>query len=109
MTREEKEHIKEQVRNEISSLEKSVITLTELLDPEVQSDANDWFTTKESNPSKEINEIALAKTKQRIILLREILPRIDNPDYGICVICSKPIPFERMKAVPSATRCVSCQ
>jgi len=109
MTKEEREHIRKQVRNEISSLEKSVITLTELLDSEVQSDANDWFTTKESNPSKQINEIALAKARQRIMLLREILPRIDNPDYGICVICNKPIPFERMKAVPSATRCISCQ
>ena len=109
MTKEEREHIRKQVRNEISSLEKSVITLTELLDSEVQSDANDWFTTKESNPSKQINEIALAKARHRIMLLREILPRIDNPDYGICVICNKPIPFERMKAVPSATRCISCQ
>lgn len=109
MTTEEKEIIRKHVKGEISSLEKSVVTLTELLDSEVQSDANDWFTTKESNPSKEINEIALAKARQRIIILREILSRIDNPDYGICVICSKPIPFERMKAVPAATRCISCQ
>ena len=85
-----------------------MITLMELLDSEVQSDANDWFTTKESNPSKEINELALVKAKQKIMLLKEIINRIDSPDYGICVICNKPIAFERMKAVPSATRCVSC-
>lgn len=35
--------------------EKSINTGSELLNGEVQSDANDWFTSKESNPSKEIN------------------------------------------------------
>ena len=108
MTGEEKEIIRKHVKGEISSLEKSVITLTELLDSEIQSDANDWFTTKDSNPSKDINEISLAKTRQKIMMLKEILNHIDSPDYGICVICDKPIAFERMKAVPSATRCVSC-
>jgi len=61
MTQEERDRIRDQINHEISILEKSVITLSELLNGEVQSDANDWFTSKESNPSKEINELALEK------------------------------------------------
>jgi hypothetical protein len=67
MTQEEKKKIKKQVLEEISVLEKSIGTFTELLNSEVQSDANDWFSSKESNPSKEINELALEKDSKRIL------------------------------------------
>jgi DnaK suppressor protein len=108
MTQEERDTIRNQINKEISELEKSINTFSELVNEEVQSDANDWFTSKESNPSKEMNELALLKAKQRIITLRNVLLRIDMPSYGICVKCNKPIPFERLKAIPSATRCLSC-
>ena len=108
MTEEERTSIRDQIKHEISTLEKSISTLTELLNGEVQSDANDWFTSKESNPSKEINEMALEKAKQRIVILRIVLLRVDMPSYGICTKCNKPIPFERLKAIPSTTRCLSC-
>jgi len=108
MTQEERNILQAQVNREIADLEKSIRTLSGLLDGEVQSDANDWFTSKESNPSKEINELALAKAKRRIVELRSVLLRIDTPAYGICIKCKKPIPFERLKAMPATTRCLSC-
>jgi RNA polymerase-binding transcription factor len=109
MTQEERDRIREQIKNEISTLEKSIITLSELINEEVQSDANDWFTSNESNPSKEINELALEKSRQRIVILNNVLLRIDTPLFGICSKCNKPIPFERLKAVPTTTRCLSCR
>jgi DnaK suppressor protein len=108
MTQKERDMIREQLKHEISVLEKSIATLSELIDAEVQSDANDWFTSKESNPSKEINEMALEKAKQKIIILHNVLSRVDMPSYGICSRCNKPIPFERLKAIPATTRCLSC-
>ena len=108
MSPSEKDNIRVIVEAEIEKLERSVITLTELLEPDVQSDANDWFTSKESNPSKEINDLALIKARQKIVILKSVLNRIDSPDFGICIKCSKPISFERLKAVPDATRCISC-
>ncbi|MDT8401355.1 MAG: TraR/DksA C4-type zinc finger protein [Bacteroidales bacterium] len=108
MTTEEKNEIRKRVEHEIQALKESIDTLTDLVsDDEVQSDANDWFTTKE-NTGKEINEHALAKARQRLKILNEVLKRIDSPAYGICTTCKKPIPFERMKAMPTATRCLSC-
>jgi hypothetical protein len=61
MTQEERNIIRDQIGREISILEKSINTLSELIRGEVQSDANDWFTSRESNPSKEINELAMEK------------------------------------------------
>jgi DnaK suppressor protein len=108
MTQEERDKIKDQIKLEISNLEKSINTLTELINGEIQSDVNDWFSSKESNPSKEINELALEKAEQKITILRKVLLSVDTPAFGICVKCNKPIPFERLKAIPSTTRCLSC-
>jgi DnaK suppressor protein len=108
MTQEERDKIRDQINHEISVLENSILTLTELIVGEVQSDANDWFTTKESNPSKEINEQALEKAKQRIIILHNVLTRVNTPSFGICIKCNNPIPLERLKAMPTALQCLSC-
>ena len=108
MTPEEREEIRKRVEGEIQTLRESIETLTDLTEEEVESNANDWFTTKESNPGKDINELVLAKAKERLKILNAVLDKIDSPGYGICTVCKKPIPFERLKAVPTARRCITC-
>lgn len=108
MKPEEKETIRKHIEKEVSRLQKSVVTLTELAESDVKSDTNNWFSSKESNASGEINDMALIKARQRLIVLNEALQRIDNPDFGICVKCNKPIAIQRLIAVPTAIRCISC-
>lgn len=107
MTSTQREEIRARVEEEIKTLRESIVTLTDLTDEEIQTDANDWFTTKE-NQGKDINELALAKAKRRLKVLNNVLNRIDKADFGICTMCKKPIPFERLKAVPTTTRCMAC-
>ncbi len=108
MTAEDKKVIKKRVEKEIQTLNRSIAMLLDLTEPDVQSDANDWFSSKESNAGKAINEQALGKAKQRLLILQDVLKRIDSPGYGICYVCKKPIPPERLKAVPTAIRCIFC-
>lgn len=35
--------------------------------------------------------------------------RIASGGYGVCVDCSRDIGFERLRATPSAIRCIDCQ
>jgi DnaK suppressor protein len=108
MLPEERDSIRRRVEKEISDLRKSVVTLAELAESDVQSDANDWFSSKESNASGEINGLALIKAKKRLLVLNELLSRIDRPDFGVCMKCNKPIPLPRLLAIPTATMCVTC-
>lgn len=108
MTQEERDTIRRHIEKEISTLQKSIATLTELAESDVQADANDWFSSKESNASGEINDMALSKAKQRLMVLNEVLLRIDKPEFGICVKCNKPIAVGRLMANPTAIRCISC-
>jgi DnaK suppressor protein len=43
--------------------------------------------------------------------LREVeaaLLRVDDGTYGVCIVCGRPIPDERLEARPTAVTCVGC-
>ena len=41
--------------------------------------------------------------------IEKAISRIESGAYGQCEVCQKPIPMARLKAIPWATRCISCQ
>lgn len=41
--------------------------------------------------------------------IEKAITRIETGAYGKCETCQKPIPMPRLKALPWATRCISCQ
>ncbi|MFO7768556.1 MAG: TraR/DksA C4-type zinc finger protein [bacterium] len=41
--------------------------------------------------------------------LNKALERIEEGTYGYCEECGKPIPVERLKAVPHARLCIECK
>ncbi len=43
-----------------------------------------------------------------IYQIREALKRISEGTYGICAQCGADIDPKRLKALPTATRCISC-
>ncbi len=42
-------------------------------------------------------------------LVEEALERVEMGEYGVCEVCSEPIPPRRLDAVPWAKNCVTCQ
>ncbi|MCB2075283.1 MAG: TraR/DksA family transcriptional regulator [Novosphingobium sp.] len=46
--------------------------------------------------------------RQEIHEIREALLRIERDEYGTCVSCGADINPERLKALPTATRCIKC-
>lgn len=41
--------------------------------------------------------------------IERAISRIETGAYGRCDTCQKPIPMTRLKALPWATKCISCQ
>lgn len=37
------------------------------------------------------------------------LKKMEEGTYGICEMCGKPIPYERLEALPYANLCVTCK
>jgi len=57
----------------------------------------------------ELNNYFLGR---RLIFLRHLdqaLARIEEGDYGICEMCTKEIPKERLEVVPHTQQCATCK
>ena len=48
-------------------------------------------------------------TSRRLTLIDNALERIKNGKYGICRACGQEIAEGRLKAIPYATLCITCQ
>ena len=54
--------------------------------------------------------LGLAATDRELLYqVNEALGRIEDGNYGLCIICKKPIPATRLKAIPHAQTCLKCQ
>lgn len=54
----------------------------------------------------------MALKEQQVRQLEDIdraLRNIDAGEYGICELCGQDIPFDRLEAMPTSTKCISCQ
>ena len=49
------------------------------------------------------------RDQEELIAIEAARGRIDDGSYGECIDCGKAIPVERLKAQPTAVRCVPCQ
>ncbi len=45
---------------------------------------------------------------EEIKQIKDALKRIDEGTYGVCLECGEDIDPRRLKALPNATRCISC-
>jgi DnaK suppressor protein len=46
---------------------------------------------------------------RRLRKIEEVLIRMEEDDYGTCVLCEEPIGKARLEAIPWSTNCVRCQ
>ena len=53
--------------------------------------------------------VVASEAQARIAEIDAALGRVDAGNYGVCEACGKPIPEERLEAVPYATLCVGCK
>ena len=57
-------------------------------------------------------ELAMENLHRGAVLVRQLrsaMERFDDGSYGICLQCEEPISPKRLKAVPWAELCISCQ
>ena len=49
------------------------------------------------------------RRRQRRDVIAAALKRMDDDDYGYCLVCGEDIPYKRLAADPAVTRCIDCQ
>ncbi len=56
----------------------------------------------------ELNSQLLEVESRELAAIDEALERLDQGNYGDCLVCNKPIPLTRLRAVPYAKECIAC-
>ena len=54
-------------------------------------------------------DLALRDHNQaHLVAIDEALARVDAGTYGLCVACKRPVPAERLEALPWTALCIDC-
>ena len=94
------------------------ISATELINLEKRTqpkgDEIPQYSTHMADQGSDANQYELDNyfVARRFKFLRHLdqaLDRIEKGDYGICVICHKEIPKERLEVVPHTQYCTNCK
>ena len=108
MDSNQKEILKSKIEKEITSLERTLISLKETSKPVEPDNAIGRLSRMDAINAKSISENSLINMKNRIGKLKIALTKIDNEEFGICTECEEEIPMGRLLLVPESAVCVNC-
>jgi DnaK suppressor protein len=89
----------------LSELKRRVAEIDRELHTQLSADSEEQAIDLENQESLEAIENFGVQEIQRI---EQTLKRISEGTYGICTHCGEDIDPKRLKALPTATRCISC-
>jgi len=102
------------IKKSLAKKEKTLETEQQLLidgDPYMQEgrDAdNEYLDDVQEDIEKEITDLRLKGVKDMMLRVKKTLAKIKIGKYGTCDICGKDIKKARLKAYPTASKCVEC-
>lgn len=109
MTPEERQRLKERIRELITELEHKAANLQETAKPVALDQASvGRLSRMDSIANQAISGRVLAETQHRLARLRQALEAVDEDEFGICAECGEDISLKRLMALPEASRCIHC-
>ncbi len=108
MTPEDKEELKNQINQQIESLQVDINRMAEAADPIGYDVSVGRLSRYEALGEKGVREANRRNLEDKLSKLRSTLEKINNPDFGLCNKCGSAIPPARIMAVPESGRCVNC-
>ena len=100
--------IRELIEAEIEKTEQSVAQYRDLTKPIAPENAIGRVSRMDAINNRSVTEAALRTAEKKLQGLKNILPRIGEPDFGQCARCQQPIPIQRILLMPSSPFCVRC-
>jgi len=74
-----------------------------------ETEVQDEAEQSEADIQNELEFALLQMRGETLARIAEALDRLDAGQYGDCTECGHPIRAERLRALPFATRCLSCE
>jgi RNA polymerase-binding protein DksA len=105
----------------VKKMEKSLLDLKSEIINNLVASNNDFKEMVEGMDPKDVIDVASddidrkmiealgSQEVKRLNLIDSALARIKEGKYGHCIKCSKPIPADRLEAIPYALMCIDCK
>lgn len=74
-----------------------------------QSDIGDLIDQAGDERDRELSLLLSGRDKEKLLAINEALEKVKEGTYGICEECGEKIGSGRLKVMPLAKHCVSCQ
>ena len=108
MTEQEKQTFKTKLLETITSTEAKIEDLKEATKPIAPENAIGRISRMDAINNKSVSEAALRIARRKLAKLQHALTKMDEPDFGNCSNCGKPIQVKRLMFMPQSTQCVRC-
>lgn len=84
--------------------------MTQNLDNLAPSESGDSVSQDDDarlkNQTREVDGALTAMDADELARIDRALEAMDDGEYGVCVVCGKDIPFERLKVEPMTQHCI---
>lgn len=108
MTEQERLQLIEHIKTEIDKLNKKIEELKEFTAPVAPDNAIGRISRMDAINNKSIYDASMRNSQNRLRQLNQVLSITGDKEFGTCIQCHQPIPFERLKIRPEIRRCAKC-
>ena len=108
MTDQEKQQLKQAMEVKLIELESSMASLEELVKPIAPDRAYGKVGRADAMVTQGVHAANLNSARYSYAQLKRSMEHIDDDDFGQCSWCGGDIGFDRLEAMPEASKCVRC-
>lgn len=104
-----KAELKEKLREQIVHTEEKITGYREMSEPVTPDDSIGRISRMDAINNKSVAEAALRQAEDKLGKLKHMLATVDeDPNFGNCKRCGRPIPPMRIVLMPESPFCVRC-
>lgn len=100
--------VRQSLERKFQKLNRDIEELKELTRPEAPDSAIGRISRMDAIINRSVNEATLRKKKMQLSKIIIALNEIEQPDFGNCIKCGKPIQKERILLMPESKVCIHC-
>jgi DnaK suppressor protein len=108
MNKEDKQDIKKRILEELKKTEELILDYKESTKPISPENAIGRVSRMDAINNKSVVEAALRKAEEKLNKLKQVLDKVNDADFGLCMRCGNPIPIGRILLMPQSRNCVRC-
>lgn len=108
MTEEDKNALRERIKEEIKKLKVDIARLEEATKPISPENSLGRVSRMDAINNKGVAEASLRSAKSKMSKLQIAISKIELDGFGNCANCKQPIRPARLMFMPESTRCIRC-